>query len=52
VEADAPPGEHVIEVGLYVAETGERLPVLNGAGGIIGDRLLLSAVRVRPEEGP
>jgi hypothetical protein len=28
VRADATPGEHVLEVGLYIAETGARLPVL------------------------
>jgi hypothetical protein len=46
VDADAPPGEHVIEIGLYVAETGQRLPVLDEAGQIIGDRILLSQVQV------
>jgi len=46
VDADAPPGEHVIEIGLYVAETGQRLPVLDEAGQVIGDRILLSAVEV------
>lgn len=47
VDADAPPGEHVIEIGLYVAETGQRLPVLDEAGQTIGDRILLSQVQVR-----
>ncbi len=28
ISADAAPGEHVLEIGLYVAETGARLPVL------------------------
>lgn len=46
VAADAPPGEHVLEIGLYVAETGQRLPVLDEAGQVIGDRILLSQVRV------
>ena len=46
VDADAPPGEHIIEIGLYVAETGQRLPVLDEAGQIIGDRILLSQVQV------
>lgn len=46
VDADAPPGEHVIEIGLYVAENGQRLPILDEAGQAIGDRILLSQVLV------
>ena len=46
VEPDAPPGEHVIEIGLYVAETGVRLPVLDEAGQVTGDRILLDVVQV------
>jgi hypothetical protein len=46
VDTDAPPGEHIVEIGLYVAETGQRLPVLDGMGQIIGDRILLSRVQV------
>jgi hypothetical protein len=46
VDVGALPGEHVIEIGLYVAETGQRLPVLDEAGQIIGDRILLSRVKV------
>lgn len=47
VDADAPLGEHVLEIGLYVAETGQRLPVLDEARQIIGDRILLSQVQVK-----
>jgi len=47
VDAGALPGEHVIEIGLYVAETGQRLPVLDAAGQVIGDRILLGVVQVR-----
>ncbi len=46
VDAGAPPGERVLEIGLYVAESGQRLPVLDEAGQVIGDRILLSQVRV------
>jgi len=47
VDAKAPVGEeHVIEIGLYVAENGQRLPVLDQAGQIVGDRILLSGVQV------
>jgi hypothetical protein len=47
VKADAPPGEYVVEIGLYVAETGQRLPVLDDIGQIVGDRILLGQVQVK-----
>ncbi|MFZ5918325.1 MAG: hypothetical protein ACOYZ7_15390 [Chloroflexota bacterium] len=46
VDADAPLGEHLVEIGMYLAETGERLPVLDEAGQAIGDRVLLGRVLV------
>ena len=46
VHADALPGEHAIEVGMYVAETMQRLPVLDEAGQISGDRILAGVVQV------
>lgn len=41
---DLPPGEYRLIAGMYRAETGERLPVLNGAGE---DYVLLGSVSVR-----
>ena len=41
VPADAPPGEYVVEIGLYLLSTGQRLPLLNEAGEVIEDRILL-----------
>jgi 4-amino-4-deoxy-L-arabinose transferase-like glycosyltransferase len=46
VDADAQPGTHAIEIGLYVVETGQRLPVLDAAGQVTGDRILASEVEV------
>jgi hypothetical protein len=43
---DLPPGDYRIEVGMYDAETGERLPVLEKDGTIVGERILLSPIRV------
>ena len=43
---DAPAGEYTIEVGMYRLETGERLPVLDGEGQVVGDRVLLGPVTV------
>jgi uncharacterized membrane protein len=41
VEADAPPGEYVLEVGMYDASTGERLPALDVEGRVLDNRLVL-----------
>ncbi len=46
-----PPGEHQLEIGMYSLETGQRLPVLEDAE-VIGDRILLQAVRVMKTEAP
>jgi 4-amino-4-deoxy-L-arabinose transferase-like glycosyltransferase len=46
IKSDAPPGEYVIEVGLYNAATGVRLPVLDEQGERIDDRVLLQKIRV------
>ena len=46
VQSDAPPGEYVIEVGMYEAETGQRLPVLDEGGQVQGDRVLLGKMVV------
>ena len=49
IDAGAPQGEYVIEIGMYQAETGERLPVFDGAGRNVGDYLALdSRVKVEP----
>jgi len=44
---DAPPDVYEVEVGLYLAETGERLDILDQEGRLMGNRVLLSKVRVR-----
>jgi uncharacterized membrane protein YhaH (DUF805 family) len=38
---DMEPGDYTIEVGMYDASTGARLPVLDTAGAVVGDRVLL-----------
>jgi len=43
-----PPGEYLLEAGLYDARSNVRLPVLDTAGQIIGDRVLLAPVSVEP----
>ncbi len=41
VMPEAPAGRYLLECGVYLAETGERLPVFDMAGESLGDRLLL-----------
>jgi 4-amino-4-deoxy-L-arabinose transferase-like glycosyltransferase len=45
VDADAAPGRHVIEVGMYDPVTIQRLPVLDPSG-TVGDRVLLADIQV------
>ena len=45
IQPDAPPGQYVIEIGMYQLETGQRLRVREGPEGE-GDRILLSTVEV------
>jgi hypothetical protein len=47
VAADAEPGPHAVEVGMYLLETLERLPVRDpDTGAPLGDRVLLGTVEV------
>jgi len=46
VKKGAPPGEYALEVGLYNAATGERLPVLNSSGRTVGNRVLVGPVYI------
>jgi len=48
VGEDAPSGNYVLEVGMYEAATGQRLPVYDAGGELLGDRLLLATIRVLP----
>jgi len=48
VDPGAPPGDHAVEIGMYDATTGRRLPVSIGGQLAEGDRLLLGQIRVLP----
>ena len=45
--ADLPPGDYVLEVGMYGMTSLRRLPVVDLAGNLAGDRVILGPVRVR-----
>ncbi|MFQ5813862.1 MAG: ArnT family glycosyltransferase [Anaerolineae bacterium] len=47
VKSDAPPGQYVIEVGMYLPQSGQRLPVLDESGQVQGDRILLEMVEIQ-----
>ena len=46
VDADAPPGDYQVEIGLYLLATNTRVPVLNADGAPIADRVLLTGLRL------
>ncbi len=46
IEPETPPGEYRIEVGLYRADSGARLPILGRDGQAMGDHIILSSVRM------
>ena len=49
VQPDAPPGEYTFEVGLYDAETGQRLLAYDERGQPLpGDRVLLGHLTIKP----
>ncbi|MFB0533940.1 MAG: ArnT family glycosyltransferase [Anaerolineae bacterium] len=50
IPLDMPPGEYQIEVGMYVAETGERLSVLGRAAQVQDNRAVLGQIRVTREQ--
>jgi hypothetical protein len=46
VPADVPLGQYEMEVGLYLGSTGDRLPVLDDAGQVLDNRVVLDTVVV------
>ncbi len=48
VDPEAPPGECVIEIGMYDASTGQRLPIFSDDQALEEDRILLGAVQIVP----
>ncbi len=48
VPEGTPPGRYTVRVGLYQLERGERLPVFNTAGQLVGDGVVLGEVTIEP----
>jgi hypothetical protein len=51
ITLDAPPGEYLLQVGLYDLESGARLPV-SGKHAELGDRVLLQSLEIDSEPSP
>ena len=47
IDTAAPEGEYQIEAGMYILATGQRLPVSDENGQVIGDKILLGSVEVK-----
>ncbi len=51
INPETPAGAYDIQVGMYLGETGRRLPILAPDGRVQDDRILLNRLRVLPAEG-
>jgi hypothetical protein len=48
IPESTPPGEYRIEVGMYGMTSLRRLPMVDLAGSLAGDRTILGVVRIEP----
>jgi len=46
VKPETPSGEYTLEIGMYEAATGQRLPAVDERGDTLGDRIILGPIRV------
>jgi len=46
LKPETPTGEYLLEIGIYEAATGQRLPVVDERGESLGDRIILGPIRV------
>jgi hypothetical protein len=47
IQPETSPGRYIIEIGMYQAETGQRLPIINQEGQVMDDRVLLEEITVQ-----
>jgi hypothetical protein len=52
IDPDAPPGDYQVEIGWYLLETMQRLPVLDAEGKAIDDKVLLAGLTIQSSEPP
>jgi hypothetical protein len=48
ISPDAPAGDYKIEVGMYLAETGERLPIVDLQIRQVADWILMDRIQIKP----
>jgi len=46
IRVGAPPGEYVIEIGMYDVRTGQRLPIVGQRGQTVDDRIVFQKFRI------
>jgi hypothetical protein len=52
IDPDAPPGDYQVEIGWYLLETMQRLPVLDAKGNALDDKVLLPGLTITSSESP
>jgi hypothetical protein len=46
VDPVTPPGQYPLTIGLYDPESGQRLPIFDADGNLVGDSLLLATIEI------
>ncbi len=46
IQVDAPPGQYILETGLYDLATGQRLPIISEDGTVLDNRILLKEMSI------
>lgn len=47
VDPVTPPGQYPLTIGLYDPESGQRLPIFDAEGNLVGDSLLLATIEIK-----
>jgi hypothetical protein len=50
IQMDVPPGQYILEIGMYQAETGQRLQIANDEGQVVDDRVLLKEITIKRKQ--
>jgi 4-amino-4-deoxy-L-arabinose transferase-like glycosyltransferase len=52
IPADTPPGDYLVQIGMYDAGTAQRLPVSSPDGALLGDAIPLGTITIQAPNGP
>jgi uncharacterized membrane protein len=50
IQDNAPSGQYILEIGMYQLKTGQRLPIVNDEGQVVGDRVLLREITIKRKQ--